>query len=311
MSGMQWAVITAFVAFLAFPGRGVERAGTAADAGIRAPDAQAGTLRLLSYNVAGLPQWISKRRPSEQVPQIAQRLGGYDLVLLQEDFAHHNSLFGSARSYPYRSGDLGLGVPFLGDGLSRLSRLAFEQVAREPWKVCNGVVGNQFDCWAVKGLSYARHQLSAETTVDVYNVHLDAGSGNGDRKAKRAQVDQLARAIERRSRGRAVIVAGDSNLKSAPHLARRLIRKTGLRDACEAMGCDERLSDRVLYRSGDDVMLEALDWRREREAFLDEGGEPLSDHDPITVGLRWSTSAAIRRAELSPRRLRAPAPLLP
>lgn len=290
MSGMQWAVIAAFVALLAaFPGGAPHHADAAAEDDRLRDVPQAGTLRLLTYNVAGLPQWMSERQPNEQVPEIGRRLAGYDLVLLQEDFAHHDELFGDAASYPYRSGHLGPETPFLGDGLSRLSRLSFEYIAREPWKKCNGVVGNQFDCWAVKGFSYARHRLggSPEATVDVYNVHLDAGRGNGDKEAKGAQVDQLARAIERRSKGRAVVVAGDSNLKSVPHFARRLIRTARLSDACEVTDCGEKLPDRVFYRSGDDVVLEAVDWHLAREGFLDEDGEPLSDHDPVRVELRW------------------------
>lgn len=295
MSGMQWAGFSALVALLAaFPGGGPKHAGAAASSGEDVRPIEEGTVRLLTYNVAGLPQWLSKRRPTEQVPQIGQRLEGYDLVLLQEDFSHHDALFESA-SHPYRSGHMSSETPFFGDGLSRLSRLSFEYIARETWEVCNGVVGNEFDCWAVKGFSFARHELAPGVHADVYNFHLDAGSGNGDARAKRAQVDQLVRAIDRRSKDRAVIVAGDSNLNSPPGLDDELMRRAGLVDACERTGCGRQLPDRVFYRSSPEIGLEAVRWREEREGFLGDGGEPLSDHDPVRVDLRWSISERERR----------------
>ena len=55
---------------------------------LRAPPAKplSGEFTTLTYNVAGLPQEISKVRPRENIPRISPLLAGYDIVLTQEDF---------------------------------------------------------------------------------------------------------------------------------------------------------------------------------------------------------------------------------
>lgn len=289
MRGTQWAGFSALVAVLAAaPGGGPDHAEAAVvdrqDNDAAAPDS--GRFRLLSYNVAGLPQWISKRQPREDSPRIGEHLGRYDFVLLQEDFAHHEALTGPA-DHPFRSGHLAPEGLFLGDGLSRLSRFAFEHIERDTWKVCNGTFGGLFDCWATKGLSFARHELASSAHIDVYNVHFDAGRGKGDRRAKRAQVRQLIDAVQRRSAGEAVVVAGDAHFRSLPALSARLRRELGLRDVCAgAQGAEDR-SDRLLLRSGDGLALDVIACDVGAERFVDESGEPLSDHDPVGVELRW------------------------
>jgi hypothetical protein len=40
----------------------------------------------LAYNVAGLPQEISKANPQQHIPLISPLLNEYDVVLTQEDF---------------------------------------------------------------------------------------------------------------------------------------------------------------------------------------------------------------------------------
>ncbi|MFM7068139.1 MAG: hypothetical protein ACKOYM_01645, partial [Actinomycetes bacterium] len=45
-----------------------------------------GEFSLLSYNVAGLPQEISKEQPALHMPLISPRLNPYDVVLTQENF---------------------------------------------------------------------------------------------------------------------------------------------------------------------------------------------------------------------------------
>lgn len=257
---------------------------------VRLPVADVGVVRLLTYNVAGLPELISPRRPAEHNPQIGARLDGYDLVLLQEDFAYHDALR-SASELPFCTGHQRptLGV-FLGDGLTRLTRFPFEGAERRSWEQCHGIVGSHFDCWASKGFSVATHHLARGAEVDVYNVHFDAGSGAGDVEAQRAQVEQLVDAVERRAAGRAVVVAGDLHFTHAPELSERLREGLGARYACAdtERGCDGAVGDRVLYRPGDEVELTVAGWRHEGPRFRDGQDEPLSDHPPVRVELRWA-----------------------
>src|SRR3954467_5397331 len=83
--------------------------------------ASSGTLRVLTYNVAGLPDGFSTPHPSRNMGAIGQGFAGYDLVLVQEDFAYGAALR-QALTLPHRT------VPFVrglrlnfGDGLSQFA----------------------------------------------------------------------------------------------------------------------------------------------------------------------------------------------
>src|SRR5688572_6733331 len=52
----------------------------------------AGSIRLLTYNIAGLPEGISRSRPERNVPRIGPLFEPYDLVLVQEDFVYQAQL---------------------------------------------------------------------------------------------------------------------------------------------------------------------------------------------------------------------------
>ena len=49
-------------------------------------------LNLLVYNTHGLPAIFAADEPEKRFPQIGKLTEGYDLSLLQEDFAHHDLL---------------------------------------------------------------------------------------------------------------------------------------------------------------------------------------------------------------------------
>lgn len=241
-------------------------------------------LRVVTYNVAGLPDGVSRSRPVQNLPLIGERLNGYDLALVQEDFAYPELLRREIRlahrSRPFERG----GRYDFGDGLSLFSKFRFDQPARTAWTICHGVMGSGFDCLTPKGFSYARLELSSDASLDVYNVHLDAGRSQGDVLARAAQLAQLARALSERSEARAVIVAGDFNL-SRSELAelRAFERATKTRDACRALACPEPgRVDRVLFRSSAALALAPARLRVER-GFVDDQGRPLSDHHAVAV----------------------------
>ena len=248
----------------------------------------AGVLRLLTYNVAGLPEGISRSRPSINVPRMGAHLDAYDLVLVQEDFAYQAELRAGLthpHCTPERRTD---SVADVGDGLSRFAHHPFRAHERQPWARCNGILSEGCDCLAAKGFSVATHELAPGVSVDVYNVHLDSGRAAADRQARAAQVEQLLAFIEERSAARPVIVAGDTNLWDADEvILSRLLDGAGLRDACRELGCARRRSiDRVLFRSSNDLELRARRYRVARE-LVDDGGRPLSDHLAVAVDLAW------------------------
>ena len=60
-------------------------------------------------------------------------------------------------------------------------------------------------------------------------------------------------------------------------------------DVCDALSCDQpgRI-DKFAFRSSDDVELAPLTWNFETDVFVDDEGEPLSDHDALAVRFAWT-----------------------
>ncbi|GAB2491520.1 jacalin-like lectin [Nocardiopsis aegyptia] len=282
-----------------------------------APGAASGAFSVLTYNVAGLPELITdpdEQRPSANTPVIGRRIAPYDVVHVQEDFNYHASLYAN-NDHPYRTPTSG-GVPF-GDGLNTLSHLAYSDVHRVGWAECNGT-----DCLTPKGFTASRVRLAEGVYVDVYNVHANAGVTGADLAARRANLTQLTRFIERHSAGKAVVVAGDTNTRytRTGDNIRALADTLGLADAwveherggdrpdagapalvCETGaptdGCE--VVDKILFRSGAFVDLRLADYRNDHADFLDDDGRMLSDHDPHTAEFAWSLAPGLRMSDLA------------
>ncbi|HGG57070.1 MAG TPA: endonuclease, partial [Nannocystis exedens] len=254
-----------------------------------AVDPQSGVLTVLCYNVAGLPQGISGSNPEVNTPLISPLLNGYDLVLVQEDFYYHEELIAEAL-HPYQSERSGDGVNDLGDGLNRFSQSAFGPHKRITWEACYGQLSNGSDCLAKKGFSVAEHELAPGVLVDVYNLHMDAGRDPEDVTARAEQAEQLAATIADRSAGKALIVAGDTNMKEEDEVyLQGLIDTAGLTDSCRALNCGEELRiDRVLYRSSATLGIDATAWALD-PVFVDTEGADLSDHKAVAVTLQWTS----------------------
>jgi len=258
--------------------------------------ATSGRLNVLSYNVAGLPGGLSKSDPVKNTPQISPLLNAYDLALMQEDFAFTTQLSSKAL-HPYKSppGTPALGT-FMNDGLTRFSNAKFSGHTRIRWKDCNGIFDQANDCLASKGFSVAKTDLGPGVSIDVYNLHMDAGNSNGDLTARAKQVDQLLAEIAKRSAGRAIIVAGDTNIRPSKNTSNKqmldkLMLQAKLTDACVHVTCgDADRIDRVLYRSSATVKLEALTWKIDK-TFVDSNSKDLSDHEAVGVLMSWSIAS--------------------
>ncbi|HEX5660377.1 MAG TPA: endonuclease/exonuclease/phosphatase family protein [Polyangiales bacterium] len=274
------------------------------DAGAPDANAPAGTpLRVLTYNVAGLPEGLSSSTPAKNSPLISPLLNGYDLALLQEDFTYHAQIVSMAM-HPYQSPSDTRGQS-LGDGLNFLSDYPFSELTRVKWTECNGTLDQGSDCLTPKGFSFARIDVDG-TSIDIYDLHADAGSSALDQRARADNLRQLAQAIRERSDGRAVIVAGDTNARytRAGDNLPELVDGAGLTDVwvellrggvrpspdsmvtCSATDLDDPACDRIdriLYRNGDGIALRASEYRVEGAKFTDAAGNQLSDHRPISV----------------------------
>ncbi len=291
-----------------------------------APDTtpDGGTFKVLTYNVAGLPPGVSKSKPLRNMLQISLKLAAYDVVLVQEDF-FFNGLLGFANDHAFRSDpqdasrvfsstflsmllafpDLDVDAIFAlldedritSDGLNRFSRFAFDVHERHRWAECHGVTSAANDCLATKGFTFARHELASGASVDVYNVHADAGRRPEDEQARRVQFAQLAEFIETRSAGRAVLVGGDTNLQSPvpadEETIQEFLSRLGLQVAARSLAQEDGV-DRLFYRSGEVVELVPVA-RGEGEEFVDRGGSPLSDHPAVWVEFSWALRDPARR----------------
>ncbi|MFQ5641831.1 MAG: endonuclease/exonuclease/phosphatase family protein [bacterium] len=256
------------------------------------PDAvnpASGEFALLTYNVAGLPQGISPSNPEKNTPLISPLLNNYDIVLVQEDFVFHEQLKSKAQ-HPYQSQPHSSSGQFdFGDGLNRFVNFMFTAFQRESWNVCSNQNGN--DCLASKGFSVAETTLAPRVIVDIYNLHMDSGSGVLDIEARNKQIQQLLSAIQARSAGKAIILAGDTNLDTInrpedEQLLQELLAGAGLTDSCRLLNCDQELVDRVLFRESDNLTLKPVFWNIDAD-FVDTEGNKLSDHLAVGVSFKW------------------------
>jgi hypothetical protein len=290
--------------------------------------AASGELSVLSYNVAGLPQEISTVNPEEHIPLISPLLADYDIVLTQEDFDwwqgvaadldfvnYHDRLRAEApheHATAPHPGPEAVGLdptsrPLqIGDGLGVLSRLPFTGETRVPWPGCFGGIdpsdGGAADCLAMKGFAVVTVELADGAEVDVYTLHAEAGGTDEDQRLQADDFEQLAGFVADHSDARAVILAGDTNLHTDDEhpdggggadteIWEAFLESTGLTDACVATGCaDTGAIDKLAYRSGGGVDLEATAHDFPRERFTSPEGDDLSDHPPLAVELAWSAS---------------------
>lgn len=270
-----------------------------------------GEFLALTYNVAGLPEGLSGSHPERFTPLIAPLLNGYDLVLLQESWQTpevnpyapsrvYHEILAAGSTHPYKS--VPATNPFntdprrpeaaLADGLNMFSDFPFEPVIRQAWEGCDNSAA---DCLALKGFSVARTTFSEGVTIDVYDLHMEAGGTPHDEELRDAGVSQLRDFILEHSAGRAVIVGGDFNLHTdeEPDSSQfqRLLAEAELTDVCAALDCPEpgRI-DKFLFRSSDAVEITPTSWRFETDVFVSPEGEPLSDHEALAVHFAWSST---------------------
>ncbi len=278
-----------------------------------------GSFSLLSYNVAGLPEGISKSSPEANAPIISKLLGGYDVVITQEDFGFYTEALradapqenvSTPHPGPQVLNPIGRDSAITGDGLNVMSnfRMVSPELVRVPWANCGA---DAADCLALKGFAKATLELESEPdqpggagaksdasgeaiVVDIYTLHLEAG---GDDDVLRAEdLNLLASYLKTHTSGRPVIIGGDWNLHTdeEPDATQysEFLAETGLRDVCSTVECvdDVDVIDKVAYRSSEKITLAPTAHTFERDRFVDPDGEPLSDHDPLRVDFDWETN---------------------
>lgn len=275
---------------------------------VSASESEEGSFRVLSLNVAGLPGIISSGNPTANTVKMSPLLNAYELVSVQEDFAYHKQLI-SEVTLPYLTETSG-NVP-LGDGMNFMSAFPLHETTRYKWKDSYGFITNGADQMTPKGILYSSMEISDGCYIDIYNIHTDAGTDPGSMKARESNLRQLAELINQRSVGRAVIVIGDTNCRyTRDKIGECVLEPCGLTDVwVEYMrggvepvyGSDALIDaenrnsaynevvDKIWYRSGESVKLSA-EYYELMTDFVDEDGNQLSDHYPITATFRYELS---------------------
>jgi hypothetical protein len=233
------------------------------------------------------------------MPKISALLGAYDVVLIQEDWSYHELLTEHVDHEVIERGNpshraLASVLPFLfsGSGLTALARDREQLVSarRDHFGHCAGWLGGGMDCYASKGFLQLRLRLANGAELDIYDVHLDAGSGADDQIARESQLARLREHVERISNNRALVIAGDFNLRFRVTEQRLSLLEWGadlkLRDSLAQHQEPERWKriDYILYRSGPGVTLEVIERGQATEFAVD--GTPLSDHPALFTGFR-------------------------
>lgn len=288
---------------------------------VEAAEPISGEFSSLTYNVAGLPVGLSSSEPDINTPYISPLLNPYDLVLVQEDWQYpdppppppfnslmvfHDKLVAEA-THAYQSTPMPVPLgndarrpsAFVSDGINRLSRMPFGPITRVMWPNCFGGAdasdGGAADCLSMKGFSVATTEFAPGVTVDVYNLHGEAGSTALDKQYRAEGYATLAQYIRDHSAGKAVIIGGDFNLHTdrAEDLAvfNDLLAGAELTDVCAVVDCGADLHqiDKFVFRSGGGVTLTPLSHKFEAATFVrPTDNEPLSDHEPLHVAWRWT-----------------------
>ena len=282
------------------------------------------TVSFLCYNVAGLPIPSAFSPTKKVVPTATKKIGealnncGCDVIAVQEDFQFHGILARQMTNYPYQTFTSG-GIP-VGDGLNIFSKYPLYNVERVAWNEAYGIFTQGADELTPKGFIKCTVDYKG-LLFDFYNIHVDAYGSEIDCLYKVKQFNQLLDYITENSAGRSVLITGDYNAVMHSDVNAKLypimIEGGGFKDAwCEVVnngdyfqGEDkyERINyfaslyqdywgywdsvERMLYRDGD-LQLTAL--TNEYELYVDENGNPLSDHASCRFDFRFTADRYVR-----------------
>lgn len=290
------AVVLSFVIVLSFASMTVSAAN------------EPKTLKILSYNVAGLPIDLDVHLKQAAIGKYINNRD-YDIVALQEDFTFHTYLDEQINNFPNKTIHSG-SIPW-GDGLNVYSKTKIYDEERQVWDKLSGVVDGGNDELTPKGLLYTVIELEDGVYLDFYTIHADAYGDAGSVAARTDNFRQLAEHINSRKTDRPVIVAGDYNAflhlktpNSDAGIRKHMIDGAGMKDGwveCHNNGDYDDFSyyidkygsgynstcgvwdsiERVMYKDGGGVHLEIK--KLTYDAIMAEGFDELSDHPALNL----------------------------
>ncbi len=251
-------------------------------------------LKILVYNTHGLPGIFLRDKPEIRFPLIGDKTKEYELSLLQEDYAHHKKLISSMKSeskiFRGRLGNKFLCPICTGSGLTSIANLPHDwniEVVNESFKTCSGWISGWNDCFAKKGFQILKITPPLRESLFLVNTHLDAGSRESDRRARKNQLDQIILTLNKKIKGEALILAGDLNLNSKNSEDLKLLgdlkEKLNLTDAFFTVDIQKKwqILDYVLFNTGKSDTVRILKVGEDTSLVSKEG--PLSDHPALFI----------------------------
>ena len=274
-----------------------------------------GSFNILSYNVGGLPEIISSSTPSKYTKLISPKLNDYDVVNVQENFGYNDDL-NSKLTFPYKTDFTG-NVPF-GNGLMTFSRFPLCMSQNVKWKDTHGIIVDGADQMIPKGFSFSSIEIKPGYFIDIYNIHTDADCDPESLAARRSNMAQLAEYINNTSKGKAVIVFGDTNsryTREGDDFYESLLKPCNLKDAwiqnvmngeippkgdsrmVDDLGQLGEVVDKIWFRSGKNIEINASTFKVLFTEFTDSEGNQLSDHYPITSRIDYKLLDNIKMSD--------------
>lgn len=266
---------------------------------------------------------------------------GIDLLALSEDFNFFQEMGSNAPSYATMTQreriptEVGVGdlkdslFPFDTDGLNLMykNNLTVSSESMTAWNEHYspftfygiGSIGvnvpdqNGADGMIDKGFRFYQVQMAPGVVVDVYILHMDAETSDGDNAARASQIDQLMEAVNANDNGNPIIIMGDTNCRYTRDPLQSTIIAAGFSDPWidlkwdgiyPQMGDDAlmvtdpelgyqkgEVVDKVFYKDGTNVKLEATNYFVDAEGYTDEDGL-LGDHPPVIVTFEYSFTSS-------------------
>jgi endonuclease/exonuclease/phosphatase family metal-dependent hydrolase len=176
-----------------------------------AQSAHAQTLRVLTYNIFGLPPTIGKAGKERwRYPAIAEKVAEFDIVVIQEAWDKGTRALIEDSNFPYHAHGPKPHKLMGANGLITLSKFPIKEVKFLEFEDCVG-----FDCFAKKGALLTRVELPSGQEIVVINTHLNAWSkdlsGDPGQRTRLKQIQQLLFWIWDRAPFDPVLLMGDLN----------------------------------------------------------------------------------------------------
>lgn len=237
--------------------------------------------RVITYNVCGLPDLFTYDRNlapmKKRFDYIGKKLNAYDIIGLQEMFVGERSrIEDNLGAYFVGHGtDTGTALKF-GSGVYTFSRWPISKIHYEEWRVSEGP-----DALSHKGFVMVTTTVSGDLSLDVYNLHAQAG---GRRGLGVDNMKQLVAAMNFLSfgSGRPILLIGDFNCQFWDFQCTDLVKNSGVGLVMkEQQGVDHMF----YHENGSGWKISVLGHKVVFTEKMD--GKLVSDHDGFEVTFRF------------------------